>query len=68
MARFSRNDFRYDPASDVYYCPDGKRLGTSGTLHEGRTLLYRTSKLDCDVCPVCLIRVDDVMESLKLAE
>jgi hypothetical protein len=36
---FSRNDFRYDTASNVYHCPGGKRLGTSGTVHEGKTLL-----------------------------
>jgi hypothetical protein len=46
---FSRSDFQYDPASDVYHCPGGKQLGTSGTVHEGKTLLYRASKLDCDV-------------------
>jgi hypothetical protein len=33
---FSRSDFRYDPTGDVYYCPGGKRLGTSGTVHEAR--------------------------------
>src|SRR4029079_18352239 len=49
---FSRSDFRYDPTDDVYHCPGGKRLGTSGTVHEGKTLLYRASKLDCDVCPL----------------
>jgi hypothetical protein len=49
---FSRSDFRYDPTSDVYHCPGGKRLGTGGTVHEGKTLLYRASKLDCDVCPL----------------
>jgi hypothetical protein len=49
---FSRSDFRYDPTSDVYHCPGGKRLGTSSTVHEGKTLLYRASKLDCDVCPI----------------
>jgi transposase len=49
---FSRSDFRYDPTGDVYHCPGGKRLGTSGTVHEGKTLLYRASKLDCDVCPL----------------
>jgi len=49
---FSRNDFRYDPTGDVYHCPGGKRLGTSGTAHEGKTLLYRASKLDCDLCPL----------------
>jgi hypothetical protein len=48
---FSRNDFRYDLTDDVY-CPGGKRLGRSGTVHEGKTLLYRTSKLDCDLCPL----------------
>src|SRR5271168_3907661 len=46
---FSRSDFRYDPTSDVYHCPGGKRLGTSGTVHEGKTLLYRASKPDCDI-------------------
>jgi hypothetical protein len=49
---FSRSDFRYDATNDVYHCPGGKRLGTSGTVHEGKTLLYRASKLDCDVCPL----------------
>jgi hypothetical protein len=48
----SRSDFQYDPTGDVYHCPGGKRLGTSGTVHEGKTLLYRASKLDCDVCPL----------------
>jgi len=49
---FSRGDFRYDPTKNVYHCPGGKLLGTSGTVHEGKTLLYRASKLDCDVCPL----------------
>ena len=30
----------------------GKLLRTTGTVHDGRTLLYRASKLDCDVCPL----------------
>ena len=33
-------------------CPNGKLLKTSGTVHDGRTLLYRASKRDCDVCPI----------------
>src|SRR5712671_8003705 len=48
----SRGDFRYDPTKNVYHCRGGKLLGTSGTVHEGKTLLYRASKLDCDVCPL----------------
>lgn len=47
---FSRGDFRYDAQEDVYHCPGGKRLRTSGTVHDGKTLLYRASKLDCDRC------------------
>jgi hypothetical protein len=35
---FSRSDFRYDPTNDVYPCPGGKRLGTSGTVHEGKPM------------------------------
>jgi Transposase DDE domain len=49
---FSRDDFRYDATADVYECPGGKQLRTSGTVHDGKTLLYRASKLDCDPCPL----------------
>jgi hypothetical protein len=49
---FSRSDFRWDRKRGVYICPNGKLLQTSGTVHDGRTLLYRASKRDCDVCPI----------------
>ena len=29
-----------------------ERNARSGTVHEGKTLLYRASKLDCDLCPL----------------
>ncbi len=48
---FSRSDFHWDKRRGHYICPNGKMLRTSGTVHGGRTLLYRASKLDCDVCP-----------------
>jgi len=48
---FSRSDFRWDKRRGHYICPNGKVLRTSGFIHDGRTLLYRASKLDCDVCP-----------------
>jgi transposase len=48
---FSRSDFCWDKRRGYYICPKGKVLRTSGTIHGGRTLLYRASKLDCDVCP-----------------
>jgi hypothetical protein len=48
---FSREDFAYDQQSDVYICPAGKVLASTGTLmNDGMTLLYRASKYDCDPC------------------
>ncbi len=48
---FAREDFNYDPARDVYICPGGKTLTTTGTrVNDGETLLYRASKADCDTC------------------
>ena len=48
---FSRSDFRYDTTSDVYHCPAGKTLTTTGTLvNDGTTLLYLARKHDCDGC------------------
>jgi len=47
---FSRADFIWDKRHGHYICPNGKPLRTSGTVHDGRTLLYRASKRDCDVC------------------
>jgi transposase len=48
---FSRSDFRYDPTDDVYHCPAGKTLTTTGTLvNDGTTLLYLARKHDCDRC------------------
>ena len=48
----SRDEFTYDLAGDFYICPQGKRLTTTGAVHEGKTVLYRASKLDCDRCPL----------------
>ena len=47
---FSREDFTYDHAGDVYYCPGGKMLTTTGSLLDGTTLRYRASKYDCQAC------------------
>jgi hypothetical protein len=48
---FSRDDFAYDPETDIYLCPAGKVLTSTGTLvNDGATLLYRASKRDCDIC------------------
>jgi transposase len=48
---FSRDDFTYDHVGDVYYCPGGKMLTTTGTrVNDDTTLLYRASKQDCAGC------------------
>src|SRR5215813_9465300 len=48
---FSREDFTYDHAGDVYRCPGGKVLTTTGTLvNDGATMLYVSTKRDCDRC------------------
>jgi len=48
---FSRENFSYDQTNDVYICPGGKTLTTTGTrVNDGETLLYRASKPDCDAC------------------
>ncbi|NQV95468.1 MAG: transposase [Sphingomonadales bacterium] len=48
---FARDDFRFDRKDDVYVCPGGKVLTTTGTMvNDGATLLYRARKNDCDLC------------------
>jgi transposase len=48
---FSRDDFTYDHVGDVYYCPGGKMLTTTGTrVNDDTTLLYRARKYDCAGC------------------
>jgi len=48
----SRADFTYDAERDHYICPQGKPLTSTGRVHDGRTLYYRSSKLDCDRCAI----------------
>ena len=47
---FSRADFVFDRSRNIYICPGGKLLRTTGTVIEGSTLRYRASKRDCDIC------------------
>jgi hypothetical protein len=48
---FSRDDFTYDHGCDVYFCPGGKKLTTTGALvNDDTTILYRASKHDCTGC------------------
>src|SRR6516164_7360209 len=48
---FSREHFTFDKERDVYTCPAGKVLTTTGKLvNDGETLLYLASTRDCRSC------------------
>jgi transposase len=48
---FSREDFTFDKQRNVYICPVGKTLSTTGKLvNDGETLLYRARTRDCRGC------------------
>jgi Transposase DDE domain len=48
---FSRDDFTFDKERNVYVCPAGKVLTTTGKLvNDGETLLYLASTRDCRTC------------------
>src|SRR5512143_3927032 len=48
---FSRDEFTFDRERNVYTCPAGKTLTTTGKIVNDEQLLYRATKRDCDVCP-----------------
>src|SRR5215831_15938593 len=48
----SREDFMFDKERNVYVCPQGKLLRTTGRIHDGTTLLYRARTSDCVSCPL----------------
>jgi len=50
---FSREDFTFDKNRNVYICPAGKPLTTTGRLvNDGETLLYMASMRHCRSCPL----------------
>ena len=49
--KFTRADFIYDDERDVYVCPNGKELRTSGTAYDGTSLKYIAKRSDCERCP-----------------
>jgi hypothetical protein len=49
---FSRSDFRFDRRRNVYICPAGKRLTTSGRVHSDHAIRYFASVPCCRECPL----------------
>ena len=47
---FARTAFAYDAERDVYICPNGRPLRTSGTVHDGRVRNYLSQPGDCRAC------------------
>ncbi|MEE8454925.1 MAG: IS1182 family transposase [Limibaculum sp.] len=50
--KFTRAEFAYDKERDLYICPGGKELKTSGTVHDGATIKYIAKRSDCASCPL----------------
>ena len=49
---FSRSDFRFDRRRNVYICPAGKTLTTSGRVHSDHAIRYFASVPCCRECPL----------------
>jgi hypothetical protein len=57
---FSRADFVFDQKRNVYVCPGGAELTSTGNIDQGHTVYYRASKSDCSGCalkPKCTTAV-----------
>jgi transposase len=49
---FSRANFTFDSDRNVYVCPAGKLLTTTGSAGADHIVRYRARKRDCRVCPL----------------
>src|SRR5580700_4781506 len=57
---FSRADFVFDQERNVYVCPGGAELTSTGNIDQGHIVYYRASKSDCSCCflkPKCTTAV-----------
>jgi hypothetical protein len=47
---FSRADFTFDQKRNVYVCPGGAELTSTGNIDQGHIVYYRARKSDCAGC------------------
>ena len=47
---FSRDDFVFDQERNVYICPGGAELTSTGNIDQGHIVYYRANKKDCSAC------------------
>ena len=48
---FTRDQFRYEPAENVFYCPEGKPLRVRGMHRGSQGYGYQAKETDCRGCP-----------------
>jgi transposase len=57
---FSRADFIFNRERNIYICPGGAELTSTGNVDQGRVVYYRANKNDCSSCalkPKCTTAV-----------
>jgi IS5 family transposase len=47
---FSRADFVFDRERNIYICPGGAELTSTGNIDQGHIVYYRANKKDCSAC------------------
>jgi Transposase DDE domain len=74
---FNRADFVFDRERNIYVCPGGAELTSTGNIDQGHIVYYRASKNDCSICalkPKCTTAVvrkitrdvnEDVRDSVR---
>jgi transposase len=51
QGHFTREQFRYEPKENAYYCPEGKPLHYRGQRRSSQGDLYRSTEAQCQGCP-----------------
>ncbi|MFY9583976.1 MAG: transposase [Candidatus Acidiferrales bacterium] len=49
--RFTREQFRYEPQENTYYCPEGKPLRYRGQRRDSQGYAYCSTAAQCQGCP-----------------
>jgi len=65
---FSRADFVFKKRRDVYICPAGKTLITTGHVSTDHVIRYIASVLDCRACPLkptCWLTAPNLLARLR---
>ena len=58
---FSRADFFFNKERNIYVCPDGAELTSTGNVDQGHIIYYRASRTRCAACslkPKCTTAVN----------